>query len=957
VVLSGSNVTQWNDKSGNNRHASNATTATAPTYVSGQYVQFTKASQQFLNLPNNTLPVSSSSAHSFFFVVTPQSTGTDVFFSQTGESFLYLQNNSPTGQNTFFTFVPSSGRLIGYGQGFVGTRVLLERIMNPSTISSFANGTNISNVDFSSHTVAGTSNQLGGVLSSLPASAFFHEAILFNTTLTAPQRQQIEGYLAAKWGLSTALPPAIQAVPSVFDPRTISGCSLWLDAADSSSMTLSGSNVTQWRDKTTNGHILTGVNTNTLVSTGIQITGSASGGSGTLSGFTNSTVSVSMSNRSVFLVFTQTLNQFAQFVGFGPAGANIFGSNDRFRYALNPGTNSADIYANNGSTLNIGTIAGTVPALRPTIFVDIGNNTSPNISFFVNGSTAGVGNFGGTAPTSVSAAGFQIARLPTGSTTVANEFFNGIVHEIIVFNATLTAAQRQQIEGYLYAKWNVPVTRHPYYRGLPMTPLFVPSQLSGLSLWLDAADSSTLTLSGSNVTQWNDKSGNGRHATQSTIANQPTLSGTLINFNGSQFLNMTDAYNMLSSSGRFYTLFVVERRGSATNSIQFMIGGGGSTGNQVLIFGYNNNTTTLRHTAGIAPDLDYIVPGWGSPDPIRMWGGGYNGSIRDTWLNGSLGLSQSYSTTIAAWTQPVIGYLPGFNVNQFYTGNIYEILFFNSYLTTTQRQAVEGYLAWKWGLQDRLPVAFGGTIASPLAVSGCALWLDGADASSVTFGTGSNITSWNDKSGNNRNATQFNTGFATYDSINRRTVITPTGQLSSPIPAGTFSSGIVAFVVFQKYGANTTYDALISRTNLNGPFPAPFDIYADTVTQRLIGNGGNTNFGGYNTNESIFRNTSMTLYNFSIAANATWRESVNGQPERTIALTSQSGTPTYGDTGSLLYIGTRGDKFITANVYIYEIVLYSGTLTTTQRQQVEGYLQNKWKLNPPIPHPYKNFRA
>ncbi len=49
---------------------------------------------------------------------------------------------------------------------------------------------------------------------------------------------------------------------------------------------------------------------------------------------------------------------------------------------------------------------------------------------------------------------------------------------------------------------------------------WTPAQLS-TALWLDAADAGTITLNGSTVSQWNDKSGNGRNATQSTAANQP----------------------------------------------------------------------------------------------------------------------------------------------------------------------------------------------------------------------------------------------------------------------------------------------------------------------------------------------------------------------------------------------------------------------------------------------------
>ena len=54
------------------------------------------------------------------------------------------------------------------------------------------------------------------------------------------------------------------------------------------------------------------------------------------------------------------------------------------------------------------------------------------------------------------------------------------------------------------------------------TPPF-PSGINGLELWLDASDSSTITKDGSNkVSQWSDRSGNNKHATQSTASKKPT---------------------------------------------------------------------------------------------------------------------------------------------------------------------------------------------------------------------------------------------------------------------------------------------------------------------------------------------------------------------------------------------------------------------------------------------------
>jgi hypothetical protein len=274
-------------------------------------------------------------------------------------------------------------------------------------------------------------------------------------------------------------------------------------------------------------------------------------------------------------------------------------------------------------------------------------------------------------------------------------------------------------------------------------------------------------------------------------------------------------------------------------------------------------------------------------------------------------------------------------------------------VTTSERQQVEGYLAWKWGLNSQLP---GGPL-NPLWQSGLALWLDAADSSTVSFSSGSNIASWNDKSGNRRNAIQYNTGFANYDSANKRTVITPTGQLYAPVPAGTFSAGVTGFVVFQKYGANSaTVDALISRTS--GGYPAPFDMYqTGSSTARLVGTGPTTNYRQYTTSsDSLFQSTTMTLYNFSVASSLTWTESRNGNFQTVTGTIANAGTPVYGDTATSIQIGTRDDKYPTANVYIYEIILFNGTFTPSQRQGVEGYLAAKWGLTVPTSTPHPFFR-
>ena len=64
-----------------------------------------------------------------------------------------------------------------------------------------------------------------------------------------------------------------------------------------------------------------------------------------------------------------------------------------------------------------------------------------------------------------------------------------------------------------------------------VTPYFVPTSITGCRLWLDAADSATIGFSsGSNVNQWADKSGNGLHASNTSL--YPTYTGSNLVFNG-----------------------------------------------------------------------------------------------------------------------------------------------------------------------------------------------------------------------------------------------------------------------------------------------------------------------------------------------------------------------------------------------------------------------------------------
>jgi hypothetical protein len=100
-------------------------------------------------------------------------------------------------------------------------------------------------------------------------------------------------------------------------------------------------------------------------------------------------------------------------------------------------------------------------------------------------------------------------------------------------------------------------------------PIRFNKPLPGMVLWFDADDYSSFVFStGTNISQWSDKSGNFNHAQQATGANQPSVSTSLhgknvVNFNGS-----TSSMKCINNTSYgIYEYYVVVK--SATNNYIF----------------------------------------------------------------------------------------------------------------------------------------------------------------------------------------------------------------------------------------------------------------------------------------------------------------------------------------------------------------------------------------------------
>ena len=253
----------------------------------------------------------------------------------------------------------------------------------------------------------------------------------------------------------------------------------------------------------------------------------------------------------------------------------------------------------------------------------------------------------------------------------------------------------------------IPMLKHGIERDLGefVVDNWRPTQIP-TSLWLDASDASTIILNATTVSQWNDKSGNGRSVSQSNSSLQPlyTLNG-LNGLNIADFDGADDVLNGLPMSNfvtnNSYSAFVVGlARTIATND-----GNGypneafyGDAGGYMAMYLRSSNLIGAYNWDG----ANKVATNAYTPNTVVI---GYSelssGSIRIRTNGGSE--TATVSSNVAALTHAIqIG--RNFNSNTLcLDGKIAEVIFTNTALSTTNRQLIEGYLAWKWGLQASLP--------------------------------------------------------------------------------------------------------------------------------------------------------------------------------------------------------------------------------------------------------------
>ena len=241
----------------------------------------------------------------------------------------------------------------------------------------------------------------------------------------------------------------------------------------------------------------------------------------------------------------------------------------------------------------------------------------------------------------------------------------------------------------------------PSTRMVVLKQLWTPAALgSSLALWLDADDFSTITLNGSTVSQWRDKSGNGCHASQGTPVNQPTY--TVNGLNGKPALTFDGVNDRLATASTTLgitssaTLVVVTQLSSRTPPEQGIVGSDDlNTRFGFFITGINTmrwnpvTINTIEASSVVGAQILVGTAQFGATALFR------NGT--------SIATGTDSTGTMSSTPFNIGNMLPGTTLPHF-SGPIAEVVASSSALFATDIQKLVGYLAHKRGLTADLPI-------------------------------------------------------------------------------------------------------------------------------------------------------------------------------------------------------------------------------------------------------------
>jgi hypothetical protein len=374
---------------------------------------------------------------------------------------------------------------------------------------------------------------------------------------------------------------------------------------------------------------------------------------------------------------------------------------------------------------------------------------------------------GGAASSSLSLAQIRVGGNTdaTDSSPINSHWYEGGLGDIFFFNRVLNFEERQLLEGWLSQKYGcnntlgatitnnnggtVGSSIHPYRLNpvliTPSNNLDLTSTLSpyaqNLVAWFDAANpnlinnlnittsaNATPPTNNTTVTRWaptggwwantplqlTNTSGTATYHSTTNLRTQNGLPGIYIEGSSNRLSLGTSTgsfsqYTTINTNTEFTWTIVFRPDSTPTNSTP-VISVTSGTDNRLMLcsdgtFTYTDGTTsqTLAASPPLSITKTYMITVYRDgttlghrivSEDISV---GTQGFLSRTATQTNLSIPTFSSPTLTFGAIGVTGFTAGF------TGSIFEATLFRSALSIQDIQQIEGYLAWKWGLQRSLP--------------------------------------------------------------------------------------------------------------------------------------------------------------------------------------------------------------------------------------------------------------
>ncbi|MDQ2772992.1 MAG: IPT/TIG domain-containing protein, partial [Bacteroidota bacterium] len=647
TTTAGNKVSAWNDQSGLNNHAIQATSGAQPVLVAASTIngrpalRFDGAADGTVDrLDNTTATLSANGSANTVFVV-----GRVVAASDGGVAFTSRLTNPimsyQLGYGSGAFYVYSDGVNAGNNATIPDQRTTIRapfissfRSAGPGTVLGLRLNGTAQTVSQPAGMAAesGVAGFVVGTRQDIPAVAPWNgdyaELIVYNRALTAAEITQVETYLSNKYNIATPANPI--PVSSVPVPVT-SGLYRHFEADAGVTSDASG-NVSGWADQSGNAaDVAQAVPANQplLVASGIggRPTLRFNGTSHVLSSSATADLTAGL---SIFTVDRVAVSKSTQ--------------NGLLRIGvLNAGGSQLELYHNSGS---VSTYSGAdiIVARRASngsltgSGYRVGADVPPAIGqpiILSNIVTAGSAftlatNGGNTAYATTGAnllpAAADVLHLGMRGTAIANTGLNGDLSEVLIYNRAVTPAEQAQIEAYLANKYSITLTS-------PSISSFSPTS---------GAAGTSVTLTGTNLSSLTGVSFNGTAASVFSTGTGTTATATVPAGATTGPITATSAQGSGSSTGNFSI--------AAVPTISSFTPGTGTAGTTVTVTGTALDLVTSVQIGGATATSVAVVGGSGNTQLTAVAGSGvHTGRVV---LNYSSG--QAISTTDFVVPQPDI---------------------------------------------------------------------------------------------------------------------------------------------------------------------------------------------------------------------------------------------------------------------------------------------------------------